>query len=101
MIERLRNDEDEYKRIYFNKLFDLTFKECLGNFIGKNQIEELEGMKGFDSIKDSLGEDEEYINLIKYYLDNYEKIINNKIPRRPRKSQKSNQIKYENKKNIK
>ena len=45
LIEKLRNDEDEYKRIYFNKLFDLTFKECLGNFIGKNSIEELEGMK--------------------------------------------------------
>ena len=101
LIERLRNDEDEYKRVYFNKLFDLTFKECLGNFIGKKPIEELEGMKGFDSIKDSLGEDEEYINLIKYYLDNFEKIINNKNPRRSRKSQKSNQIKYENKKNIK
>jgi hypothetical protein len=48
-----------------------------------------------------LGEDEEYINLIKYYLDNYEKIINNKIPRKPGKSQKSTQIKYENKKDIK
>ena len=81
MIEILRKDEDKYKRVYINKLFDLTFKECLGHFIGKNSLEELEGMKGFDSIKDSLGEDEEYINLIKYYLDNYEKIINNKIPR--------------------
>ena len=48
-----------------------------------------------------MGEDEEYINLIKYYLDNYEKIINNKIPRKPEKSQKSTQIKYENKKDIK
>ena len=48
-----------------------------------------------------MGEDEEYINLIKYYLDNYEKIINNKIPRKPGKSHKSTQIKYENKKDIK
>ena len=51
LIKRLRTDEDEYKRVYFNKLFDLTFKECLGYFIGKNSIEELEGMKSFESIK--------------------------------------------------
>ena len=94
LIERLRTDEDEYKRVYFNKLFDLTFKECLGYFIGKNSIEELEGIQIFDSIKDTLGE-EEYTNLIKYYLENYEKIINNKNPRKHKKSQQSNRANYE------
>jgi hypothetical protein len=52
LIEKLRKDEDKYKRVYINKLFDLTFKECLGHFIGKNSFEELEGMKGFDSLGD-------------------------------------------------
>ena len=94
LIKRLRTDEDEYKRVYFNKLFDLTFKECLGYFIGKNSIEELEGIQIFDSIKDTLGE-EEYTNLIKYYLENYEKIINNKNPRKHKKSQQSNRANYE------
>ena len=52
LIEKLRKDEDKYKRVYINKLFDLTFKECLGHFIGKNSFEKLEGMKGFDSLGD-------------------------------------------------
>ena len=89
LIERLRNDEDEYKRIYFNKLFDLTFMDCLYHFTGKNSIEDLKGMQRYDSIRDTLGEDEEYINLIKYYLDNFEKIIYNKNPRKPKVTKKS------------
>ena len=89
LIERLRNDEDEYKRIYFNKLFDLTFMDCLYHFTGKNSIEYLKGMQRYYSIRDTLGEDEEYINLIKYYLDNFEKIIYNKNPRKPKVTKKS------------
>ena len=99
LIEKLRKEEDEYKRIYFNKLFDLKIKDCLGYLIGKNSIEELDGMQRFDSIRKTLGEDEKYINSIKYYLDNFEKIIYNKIPRRP-KNKKSTQIKYENETDI-
>ena len=100
LIEKLRNNEDEYKRIYFNQLFDLKFKDCLGYLIGKNSIEELDGMQRFDSIRKTLGEDEKYINSIKYYLNNFEKIIYNKIPRRPKKIKKSTQIKYENETDI-
>ena len=100
LIEKLRNNEDEYKRIYFNKLFDLKFKDCLGYLIGKNSIEELDGMQRFDSIRKTLGKDEKYINSIKYYLDNFEKIIYNKIPRRPKKIKKSTQVKYENETDI-
>ena len=92
LIERLRNDEDENKRIYFNKLFNLTFKECIEHFIEKQFIEELEGMKCFEFIKESLGEDEEYIKIINYYLENFENIINNKNPRKPKKNRKSEQI---------
>ena len=100
LIEKLRNNEDEYKRIYFNKLFDLKIKDCLGYLIGKNSIEELDGMQRFDSIRKTLGEDEKYINSIKYYLNNFEKIIYNKIPRRPKKIKKSTLFKYENETDI-
>ena len=85
LIERLKNDEDENKSIYFNKLFGLTFKDCLAHFIGKITLEELKGMKRFDNIKEIFGDDKEYINILGYYLENFENIIYNKNPRRPKK----------------
>ena len=70
----------------FSTLFNITFNQCLSHFIGKEFIEELEGMKCFEDIKDTLGDDVEYINLVKYYLENFENIVKNKNPRRPKKS---------------
>ena len=32
------------KRIYFYKLFNLTFIQCLNHFIGKDKISELAGL---------------------------------------------------------
>ena len=95
LIESLRNEEDENKRIFFNKLFHLTFKDCLEHYIGKKQREELEGMKCFDSEKDLLSEDNEYINIIKYYLENYENIINKKNPRKPKRNIKTEHVEEE------
>ena len=95
LIESLRNEEDENKRIFFNKLFNLTFKDCLEHYIGKKQREELEGMKCFDSEKDLLSEDNEYINIIKYYLENYENIINKKNPRKPKRNIKTEHVEEE------
>ena len=88
LIERLKNEEDENKRNYFNKLFDLTFIDCLNHFIGKRIIDELQGMKCFELIKNTLGDDPEYISLVKYYLNNFNNIVLNKNPRR-RRTQKS------------
>ena len=85
LIEGLRGDKDENKSLYFNKLFNLTFEDCCAHFIGKKSIEELEGMKCFESIKDKLGKDEKYANTIKFYLENYEKILKNKNPRKRKK----------------
>ena len=85
LIERLKSDEDEDKRSYFKKFFDLTFKECLDYFIGKSNIEELKGMKRFENIKDMIREDKEYINVLRFYLENFENIIYNKTPRKTKK----------------
>ena len=82
LIEKLKNQEDKTNSKYFNKLFNLTFSECLNHFIGKKEIEELKGMNLFENVIEILGEDKEYINLIKYYLQNFENIINEKNPRR-------------------
>ena len=88
LIERLKNEEDENKNKYFNNILDLTFKDCLNHFIGKTFIEELDGMKRFENLLDSLDDDKEYINILKYYLENFENILNNKNPRKTKKSKK-------------
>jgi hypothetical protein len=45
-------------------------------------------MKCFELIKNTLGDDPEYISLVKYYLNNFNNIVLNKNPRR-RRTQKS------------
>ena len=93
LIERLKNESDDKKNFYFNKLFNLTFFDCMEHFIGKKYFEELEGMICYESIGNTLDENEEYINIIKFYLENFEKIINNK---KARKSKKRNKINNNN-----
>ena len=90
LIENLRNEKDDDKRIYFNKLFDLNFEQCLKHFRGENYIYELEGLKCFNDIKSDIVErypedGEEYIEYLNYYINNFETIINNKRSRKPRK----------------
>ena len=91
IITSLINEKDENKSIYFNKLFNITFRQCLNHFIGKDYIEELDGLKRFEEIKneqilDKYSVDsEEYFNLIFWYLNNFEEIINSKKPRKYRK----------------
>ena len=60
------------------------------HFIGKQYYEELEGMKCYDSIKLSFDENEEYIKIIEFYLENFENIINNKKARKSKKRKKNN-----------
>ena len=90
LIENLRNESDDMKRTFFNKLFDLTFFDCMLHFIGIKKFEELEGMKCFEDIKIELDENEEYVNTILFYLKNYEYIINNKKARKSKKSKNIN-----------
>ena len=44
LIKKLLNEKDETKRNYFNRLFSLTFFDCLEHFRGSKAIEELEGL---------------------------------------------------------
>ena len=92
LINELLNERDENKREYFNKLFNLEFIECLWYFSGEKHIDILEGLKCFVDIKDEISkkyennaDGEKYYQAIKYYLNNYEKIILNKKARKPRK----------------
>ena len=90
LIEKLRNEKDDSKRIYFNKIFDLNFTQCLKHFRGEYYINELEGLKCFNDIKNDIikkypKDGEEYIEYLNYYINNFETIINNKRSRKSRK----------------
>jgi hypothetical protein len=90
LIEKLMNENDEEKRIYFNNIFSLTFIQCLKHFTGEIKIDLLDGLKCFEDIKNDIMDNYEddgldYYNTLKYYLNNFEVIINNKKARQPRK----------------
>jgi len=89
LIKLLTGNEDEEKKIYFSKLFCITFVDCLRHFRGSKKIEELEGMNGFDKIKSKFENDADYLKSLGYYIMQYEEIMNNK---RARKDNKRNGI---------
>jgi len=47
VIKRILNDKDEDKRKKFEKLFSLTFIDCLKKFIGENNFDEFDGFPTF------------------------------------------------------
>ena len=91
LIENLLNEKDEKKRTTFQKIFKLTFLDCLKHFRGNIFIEELDGMKKFD---DYLNEtdfgynSDEYKKILKIFINNYEKIVMEKNPRKKKQKNK-------------
>ena len=88
IIECLINENDDAKKNYFTKLFNITFGECLRYFREDSiNIKELNGYQRLSSIKKKLIEKhgEEYINSLIHYLKHFEEIINNKKSRRNKK----------------
>ena len=86
-IDELLNEKDNNKKIYFKKLFNLTFLDCLDYFMNKNYIEELQGLKLYNDIKNNSEElkkininidDKDYLETLEYYLSNYESILSHK-----------------------
>ena len=84
LIENLLNEKDVIIKDYVNNLFNLTFIQCLEHYRGTKFYDELNGMRLFEE-EESNKLDEEFYNHLKYYLDNYEIIINNKKSRKSRK----------------
>ena len=89
LIERLINEKNEEKRIYFQKLFNLTFLQCLKHFRNSELIEELKGLQLFQEFKNGLNDDNEndndnnyYIKLIKFYINSFEDILMKKKSRK-------------------
>jgi len=82
IIEKLKDDNYDYNRKqYFIDLFNLTFKDCLQHFGGIRIIEQLEGMKTFNSLKEEFKDDKEYLNLLYDQIIRFEEILNNKRKR--------------------
>jgi len=83
IIESLIKEKDDSKKSYFGKLFNLTFEDCLKNFRGDTDLEELKGFKNLNFVKEELVKKseengEEYFKYFAYYIKNYEKLINKK-----------------------
>jgi hypothetical protein len=95
LILSLLNEKDQIKKKYFTDLFNITFLDCLKHFRGEKYINELGGLNCFENDKekilDKCGEDgDDYVETLKYYLDNFEKIVNRKKPRKLRKKLNNN-----------
>ena len=88
LLERLVNEEDEEKSKYFNKLFNLTFLQCFKHFKGIDYIEELDGMKCFYDIKEKYNHDKEYKDVLNFYINNFDNIINKKKIKKIKKIKK-------------
>ena len=84
----------EEKRKYFNDLFGLTFLDCLDHFINKKFFPILQGLQLFNEIiNDSnkskkehldINAQDDYIDTLKYNLENYEYILRKKKSRKGR-----------------
>ena len=78
LIKRLLNEKDEFKRLYFKKIFNLTFLQCLKSFTGNDICDELKQLKKFSEIKSKFTDETEYINRLELYLIKFENIIKTK-----------------------
>ena len=99
IINELINEKDKEKRNFFQNLFNLTFSDCLEYLRGDKYIEQLNGLELFSEFSEikqdylkKYNDGEIYVNQLKYYLKEYEKLINKK---NPRKSSKKSNKKYD------
>ena len=86
LIQNLLNEQDANKKNIFENLFNLTFLDCLLHIRGEKYYEQLHGLKTFDELCKRFEEDKDYLELFKYYVNNFEKIINKKRKRSLSKS---------------
>ena len=83
LINRLLNEEDVIKREKFKKIFDKTLSQCIEHIIGKKTYKELEGLEIiYENEMRELNEEEEYKDKLRQIFKNYEKIFNEKKPRK-------------------
>ena len=86
----------EEKKDKFEKLFNVSFIECVDHFIGNKQIYELNGLTLFSELKEQIlneykEDGESYYENLKIFLKEFEQRINNAIPRKRHKT-KTNKL---------
>ena len=90
LIDNLINSGKEENKIFFKKLFDVKFIECLEHFRKSKEIDVLKGLTLFDDLinykKDKNFEDKAYVKGITQLLMNYETIIGQKKERNRKKN---------------
>ena len=86
LIQFLLNEVDEEKRIAFENLFSLTFMDALNHFSEIMPLPILNGMKLLKDLCKKYENDQNYVNLLKYYTSNFENTI--KIKRNRNRSKK-------------
>ena len=89
IINRLLKDKDEKKRLFFQRLFNLKFIQCIEAFSGANICEELKGFAQFEDIKKEMDDEPQYIDKFQYYLTNFELIIKERKGRNKKQKQKN------------
>lgn len=89
LIQSLVNESNIDIKIYFNRIFNLNFIQCLEHYRGTKNYEELKGMRVFNDEKKIFMDDENYVEALDYYLKNYENILKNKKSRNPKKIKKN------------
>ena len=83
LIEKLMEDKDEAKKNYFQKLFNITFVDCLEHFRGDKEIEELKGLISFKDLElEDIKKDKEYQETLNHYVYNYGIITSRKKERK-------------------
>lgn len=92
LIKYLIEEKDIEKRNYFNKLFNLTFLECLKHFRGQTTINELIGLSNMENAIKKYYDSEDYNTILTYYLKNFDSIIMNKKSRSKREKKKNKDV---------
>ena len=95
LIHNLINEnDDEYIKNYFNKIFNLQFIEVVDHFIGKKHIDILNGLECYEDFRDNVVEqydDKEFYSItLKYYLNNFKDLVFIKKGRKSRKTTVNN-----------
>ena len=88
LIEELLNEKDETKRVLFEKIFNLTFLDCLKHFRGEINIKELEGFAKLNEVCEEFKKEKDweyYKRQFKYFIYNFETIIMSKKNRNRQK----------------
>ena len=90
LIEELINEKDKEKKEYFNSLFNLTFSDCLKYFRNSNNANNpkyiyIEGQTEFCDLENDSKfkqqNDEEFIEHMKQFINNYEDNLNSRRAR--------------------